>query len=73
MTADEVREIDEQLNGFGWTYNAASERFESRDAQPLEWEDIIVAVPDLSLNDLMSYEELKQRESPRARRKAAAA
>ena len=73
MTEHAVREIDEQLKGFGWTYNAASERFETRDAQPVDWEDIVVAVPELSLNELMSYEERKQEAWRHARRKAAAA
>ena len=73
MTEHAVREIDEQLSAFGWTYNPASERFENRDAQPVEWEDVLIAVPDLSVNDLVSYEGLKQRSWRRARRKAAAA
>ena len=73
MTEHAVREIDEQLSAFGWTYNPASERFENREAQPVEWADIMFAVPDLSLNDLMAYEERKQRAWRRAGRKAAAA
>ena len=66
MTEHEVRELDEHSMG-------APPRASNRSDAGLyvwpnaaSWEDIIVAVPDLSLNDLMSYEERKQREWRRA-------
>jgi hypothetical protein len=78
VTDQQTRQIDEQINAFGWTYNPRSEQFEtmpkgSAAPSPVAWEDIIVAVPDLSLNALMEYEERKQREWQRAARKAFAA
>ena len=78
MTADEVRELDEQLTECGLTYNARSELFQTvpradAEPEPVEWEDVIFAVPDLSLNGLAAYEERKQREWRRAKQKAAAA
>ena len=67
MTDHEVREIDEQLTECGLTYNTRSELFQTipradAAAEPVEWEDVMFAVPDLSLNSLAAYEERKQRE-----------
>ena len=67
MTEHEVREIDEQLKECGLTYNPRSELFQTvpradAEPEPVEWEDVLFAVPDLSLNGLVAYEETKQRE-----------
>ena len=68
MTEHEVQELDEQLKECGLTYNARSELFQTvprANAEPelVEWEDVVFAVPDLSLNMLAAYEEQKQRDS----------
>lgn len=67
MTDDQVRELDEQLGECGLTYNPRSELFQTlprpdADPEPVEWEDVMFVVPDLSLDALASYEERKQRE-----------
>ena len=67
MTDDQVTELDEQLRECGLTYNARAELFQTipradADAEPVEWQDVMFAVPDLSLNMLAAYEEAKQRE-----------
>ena len=65
MTEHEVREIDEQIAAMGLTYNPRSELFQTvprgdTEAEPVEWEDVLFAAPDLSLNDLAAYEKRKQ-------------
>ena len=65
MTEHEVRELDEQLKECGLTYNERSELFQTvpradGDPEQVEWEDVMFAVPDLSLNGLAAYEERKQ-------------
>jgi hypothetical protein len=65
MTADEFSKIDELLNAYGWRYNVSAERFETAprpdgDWYYVDWEDVLAALPQLSLSDLQSYEQAKQ-------------
>ena len=67
ITDDQVRELDEQLGECGLTYNAPSELFQTipradADAEPVEWQDVMFAVPDLPLNMFANHEEAKQQE-----------
>ena len=71
MTEHEVRELDEQLRECGLTYNPRSELFQTvprpdADAELVDRQDVMFAVPDLSLSMLATYEDRKQREWRRA-------
>jgi hypothetical protein len=66
MTDERYREIDEQIESLGWAYNRQSELFETvrranADPSPVDWQNLLVALPDLSLNELMDYEDRKRR------------
>jgi hypothetical protein len=65
MTADEIRQIDQLLDAYGWRYNVGAERFETAprldgDWYYVDWEDVLAALPQLSLSDLQAYEEAKR-------------
>ena len=62
MTGADVREIDDTLASLGWRYNVQAERFETVPtpdavAREVDWTEVLVAMPDLSLNGLAAYEE----------------
>ena len=65
MTPDEIRQIDQSLDALGWRYNATAERFETlpqRDGDwaYVDWEDVLAALPYLSLGELQEYAEGKE-------------
>lgn len=65
MNPDKIREIDESLAALGWRYNAEAERFETApqrdgDWAYVDWEDVLAALPHLSLNDLIAYDAARQ-------------
>ena len=59
MTDAEVAEIDRMLQICGWRYDAASETFFDKDGNEVEWPEVLVALPDLSLNQLEAYRDRK--------------
>ena len=59
MTAAEVAEIDGALQAQGWRYHAASETFLDRDDNLVDWHEVLLALPDLSLNQLEAYRNRK--------------
>ena len=66
MNDSDAREIDDSLASIGCRYNVAAERFETvptadADAREVDSTEVLVAMPDLSLNHLQAYEEAKQR------------
>ena len=66
MTGELVNEIDQCLASLGWTYNAESEVFERvADHSIVEWQDVIVAFPNLSLSQLDAFAYRKRRQHRR--------
>ena len=59
MTDAEVAEIDRMLKICGWRYDAARETFFNKDGKEVEWPEVLVALPDLSLNQLEAYRDRK--------------
>ena len=55
MSADEAKDMKARLASIGWRLNAETELFEDKKGEPVPWEDILVAMPHLSLNDLDSF------------------
>jgi len=72
MTDERVKEIDERLTEVNLTYNPESDQFQtadmfaSRGRSQVEWEDVVVYLPDLSVNEMMRYKARKQHASRRA-------
>jgi hypothetical protein len=69
MTDEQVKEIDEHLAQRNWIYNPEAEQFEIAPsdfprigAVTIDWEEVVIDMPDLSLNEIMAYKERKRRE-----------
>lgn len=59
MTDADVAEIDGMLKVCGWRHHAASETFLDGSDKKVDWPEILVALPDLSLNQLEAYRDRK--------------
>ena len=69
MTDDRLQKIDHNLEQNNLTYNAAAQQFETAMSQPLgsapfalDWEDVIIALPDLSVNEMLTYQQQKRQQ-----------
>jgi hypothetical protein len=66
LTHDRVIEIDNLLKEKEWAYNQTEKQFQATGPYggiaTLEWEDIVIGLPDLSLNEILAYQERKQQD-----------
>src|SRR5262245_3354440 len=66
MTDEQAKEIDQRLRQVNVMYNPEGDQFETADMhrsvgrQQVEWEDVIVYLPDLSVNEMIQYKAGKQ-------------
>jgi hypothetical protein len=67
ITDERVKQIEENLAQHNRTYNAAAEQFETVTSpfivtppHVFDWEDIIIAMPDLSVNEMLAYKQHKR-------------
>ena len=70
MTRERFKEIDECFAQIGWRYNVGDELLLDKRGKPVPWEDVMVAMPDMSLNDLEQYEDMKIHEPAKRRARA---
>jgi hypothetical protein len=61
------RLTDEQLGRYGWRFSAEADSFQTVSddgrASNIEWQDVVLAFPWLSPNDLAAYRQSKRQES----------
>ena len=55
-------EVNETLAAIGWTYNVELDQFEAG-GNPVDWQDVMIGLPDLTLNQLDAYAKRMQREA----------
>ena len=69
MSDERYREIDIQLEEFGWAYNPVSHDFEStepdelEDAPTIEWKELLGSMSGVSEEELREYVARKDREN----------
>ena len=57
-------QIKATLAAIGWTYSPVSDQFEAA-GQPVDWQDVMIGLPDLSLSQLDAFAERQRFEASR--------
>jgi hypothetical protein len=67
LTDEQIQQIDASLVKFDWIYNPEAEQSESVPPHspltrfPVEWEDVILLIPDLSMNEMLAYKDYQRK------------
>jgi hypothetical protein len=66
MAEERVKEIDQRLTQLEWTYNPEAEQFQftgpSVSINNIEWEAVLISLPDLSVNEMLAYKYHKRQQ-----------